>query len=177
MHLLAPPACLETYTRLSMLVNGVEHVPQKKPGNPQIDLLCTLHLFEADYNLLLKWHSSKGFMAKVECNPWYGAGQGAGNACAHWIVQSNSMILVYNTCANPWCITRPDYSTPLHLGLDTFIDDTDLMATATLHQSSTTSIQKVQHNLTLWHDLLKTSGGSLNHFKCVWLYFYWKQDA
>jgi len=38
----------------------------KKTGNPQIDLLCTLHLFEADYNLLLKWHSSKGFMAKAE---------------------------------------------------------------------------------------------------------------
>jgi len=34
---------------------------EKKPGNPLIDSLCTLHLFKADYNLLLKWHSSLGF--------------------------------------------------------------------------------------------------------------------
>jgi len=39
---------------------------ENKPGNPQIDLLQTLHLFVADYKLLLKWHSSKGFMAKAE---------------------------------------------------------------------------------------------------------------
>jgi len=156
-----------------------------------------LHLFEADYNLLLKWHSSKGFMAKAEqyntlndsqggsrpgwsaidlacknmvlfdyvhltrttavdisidvarcfnclieacenpschqqgadlnylklhaamqqlfcyhvkhahgvstqynqhskTDPWYGVGQGAGDACACWIVQANSIILAYN---------------------------------------------------------------------------------
>jgi len=41
---------------------------EKKPGNPRINLLRTLHLFEADYNLLLKWHSSKGFMTKAEQN-------------------------------------------------------------------------------------------------------------
>jgi len=39
---------------------------EKKPSNLQIDALRTLHLFEADYNLLLKWHSSKGFMARAE---------------------------------------------------------------------------------------------------------------
>jgi len=39
---------------------------EKDPGNPHIDKLRTLHLFEADYNLLLKWHSSKGFLPKAE---------------------------------------------------------------------------------------------------------------
>jgi len=39
---------------------------EKDPGNPRIDKLQTLHLFEADYNLLLKWHSSKGFLPKAE---------------------------------------------------------------------------------------------------------------
>jgi len=179
---------------------------EKKLGNLRIDLLRTLHLFEANYNLLLKWHSSKGFMIKAEHNNtlqdnqgggqpgrsaidltckkmvifdyvyltqitavnisidvarcfdsmieacenlschqqgadlayfklhvatqqqfryhikhaqgisarynqhseqdlWYGAGQGAGDACARWIMQANSMINAYNTRANSWVIT------------------------------------------------------------------------
>jgi len=51
---------------------------EKKPGNPRIDLLRTLHLFEADYNLLLKWHSSKGFMTKAEHNNTLQDNQGGG---------------------------------------------------------------------------------------------------
>jgi len=39
---------------------------EKKPGYPHLDYLQTLHLFEADYNLLLKWHSSLGYMPKSE---------------------------------------------------------------------------------------------------------------
>jgi len=35
---------------------------EKDPGNPKIDQLRTIHLYEADYNLLLKWFSSKGFI-------------------------------------------------------------------------------------------------------------------
>jgi len=35
---------------------------EKDAGNPQINQLRTIHLYEADYNLLLKWFSSKGFI-------------------------------------------------------------------------------------------------------------------
>jgi len=48
-----------------MLANGIEHVSEKT-GNLQFDLLQTFHQFEADFNLLLKWYSSKGFIAKAE---------------------------------------------------------------------------------------------------------------
>jgi len=37
---------------------------EKDPGNPAIDQLWTIHLYEADYNLLLKWFSSQGFILK-----------------------------------------------------------------------------------------------------------------
>jgi len=39
---------------------------EKDQGNPQIDRLRTIHLYEADYNLLLKWFSSKGFILRSE---------------------------------------------------------------------------------------------------------------
>jgi len=87
------------------------------------------------------------------------------------------MILAYNTRANPWRITNPDHSSPVALGLDAFIDDTNLMAAALPNQTTPMPIQKVQYNLTLWNELLQASGGSLNPSKCVWFYFNWKQDA
>jgi len=72
---------------------------------------------------------------------------------------------------------QPDHQYPLHLGLDAFIDDTDLMTAAAPTSSQTAPIQKAQYNLTLWNDLLMASGGALNPSKCIWFYFHWKQDA
>jgi len=37
---------------------------EKDMGNPQINQLCTIHLYKANYNLLLKWFSSQGFILK-----------------------------------------------------------------------------------------------------------------
>jgi len=39
---------------------------KKDPSEPFIHQLQTLHLIEADLNLILKWHSSKGFMQCAE---------------------------------------------------------------------------------------------------------------
>jgi len=39
---------------------------EKDPGDPKIDWLHTIHLYEADYNLLLKWFLSKGFIIHSE---------------------------------------------------------------------------------------------------------------
>jgi len=63
------------------------------------------------------------------------------------------------------------------LGLDVFVDDTNLMAATSPLHSQQTPIHLVQHNLTLWHDLQKTSNGVLNPSKCVWFWFHWKQNA
>ncbi len=39
---------------------------EKGIGDPKIDRLRTIHLYEADYNLLLKWFSSRGFILHSE---------------------------------------------------------------------------------------------------------------
>jgi len=51
---------------------------EKDPGNPQIDCLHTIHLYKADYNLLLKWFSSKGFMICSETKHCITDHQGGG---------------------------------------------------------------------------------------------------
>jgi len=39
---------------------------EKELGNPELKRLCCLMIFEADWQLLLKWHSSHGFLPKME---------------------------------------------------------------------------------------------------------------
>jgi len=50
------------YPHLWPLENNWSLLLEKDAGNPQINHLCTIHLYKADYNLLLKWFSSKGFI-------------------------------------------------------------------------------------------------------------------
>jgi len=51
---------------------------EKEPGNPQINKLRTLHLFKADYNLLLKWYSSMGFLPQAKLHGQLHDSQGGG---------------------------------------------------------------------------------------------------
>jgi len=51
---------------------------EKILGSQYINHIQTLHLFEADYNLLLKWHSSQGFLPKAEKNHHLHDSQGGG---------------------------------------------------------------------------------------------------
>jgi len=53
---------------------------EKDPGNPQLNCLQTIHLYEADYNLLLKWFSSKGFILQSEKAHQITDNQGGGQA-------------------------------------------------------------------------------------------------
>jgi len=39
---------------------------KKDPGNPDLQRLCCIMLVEADWQLMLKWHSSYGFLPKAE---------------------------------------------------------------------------------------------------------------
>jgi len=241
---------------------------EKKPGHPSIDSLRTLHMFEADYNLLLKWHSSLGFMPKSEkhnrlldsqgggragrsaidlackkvviydyisitrtdavdvsidvarcfdnmveacenlscrqhgadpvylklhaatqqqfryhvkhahgvsegynqhstVNPWYGAGQGAGDACPRWIVQANSLTMAYNQHAQLWQLTNPAATDSIGQGLDMFVDNTDLCVYGPQVQSSNVQMS-MQQLVDHWEGLLQATGGTLVPTKCFW---------
>jgi len=51
---------------------------EKDPGNPDLQRLRCLMLFEADWQLLLKWHSSYGFLPKAEKAKTLTINQGGG---------------------------------------------------------------------------------------------------
>jgi len=51
---------------------------EKELGNPDLNQLRCLMIFEADWQLLLKWHSSYGFLPKAEQNHTLTPHQGGG---------------------------------------------------------------------------------------------------
>jgi len=51
---------------------------EKDLGNPELNRLCCLMIFEADWQLLLKWHSAQGFLPKSEATQTITPTQGGG---------------------------------------------------------------------------------------------------
>ncbi len=51
---------------------------EKEPGNPDLNRLRCIMLFEANWQLLLKWHSSYGFLPKSEVAKTLTEAQGGG---------------------------------------------------------------------------------------------------
>jgi len=69
---------------------------EKEPGNPRIDKLQTLHLFEADYNLLLKWHSLMGFLPQAKQAGQIHDSQGGGRQGCSVINLACKKIVLYD---------------------------------------------------------------------------------
>ncbi len=75
---------------------------EKDPGNPQIDQLRTIHLYKADYNLLLKWFSSKGFILHSEKAQRINDNQGGGHAGRSAIDLAITKVLSYGVADTLW---------------------------------------------------------------------------
>jgi len=101
---------------------------------------------------------SKDYNSYSIDNPWYGAGQSAADAAIRWIILSCCLIRAYLSQAHQWVMRNPNQTTALHQSIDAFIDDTTLIIARTT-QSTYELIQQAQHNLTLWSQLLRASGG------------------
>ncbi len=86
---------------------------------------------------------STEFNQHTMTDPWYGAGQGAGDACLRWVVQGNSLILAYKSKATAWIIYSPNFEQYHKQVIDAFIDNSDLF----------NGLQQYQ----AFHDLINTT--------------------
>jgi len=69
---------------------------------------CKLH-----YHLKHKYGISANYNSHMEDNPWYGMGQGTGDACKWWVIGSNSMADVYTPKPMAgWYLHRSQQNTP-----------------------------------------------------------------
>jgi len=66
---------------------------EKELGNPDLDRLRCIMIFEADWQLLLKWHSSYGFLPKSETANTLSPVQGGGCKGGSAIDQATQQII------------------------------------------------------------------------------------
>jgi len=105
--------------------------------------------------------------------PWYRAGQGTGDAAVQWTLVSHFLILAYQSEVTSYSAICDILA---YLGLDAFVDNTNLVYSAPGHTPFNEIVQNIQHNLDLWHGLLQSSGGTPSPKKCSWTPFYWQSD-
>jgi len=102
---------------------------------------------ELRYHLKHKYGISKGFNSHSKTQPWYGMGQGAGNACNRWVIRSNSMANVYQEKAHGWTIKSPIPTESVKLTLKAFIDDVNLFIGQNPEVSDTEFLTNAQHDI------------------------------
>jgi len=66
---------------------------EKDLGNPDLNLLRCIMIFEADWQLLLKWHSSYGFLPKSEQAKALTPAQGGGHKGCSAIDQATQQVI------------------------------------------------------------------------------------
>jgi len=65
---------------------------EKDLGNPDINLLQCIMIFEADWQLILKWHSSYGFLPRTEKANTLTLDQGSGRKGRSAIDQAMQLV-------------------------------------------------------------------------------------
>jgi len=81
---------------------------------------------ELCYHLKHKYGISTKFNSHMTAQPWYGMGQGAGDACNRWVIGSDSMANAYTSEAHGWTIPSPIPTENTNQDLKAFIDDVNL---------------------------------------------------
>jgi len=95
-------------------------------ANPQYIKLHAQTQHKLRYHLKHKYGISEEYNTHTDTQPWYGMGQGAGDACNQWVIGSDSMATAYTTRANGWTIPSPHSNACIKQDLKAFIDDVNL---------------------------------------------------
>jgi len=123
---------------------------------------------ELKYHLKHKYGISAGFNTNSRTTPWYGMGQGAGDASNRWVIGTDSMSDAYSLKANGWHLPAPIPHNLPKLTLKAFIDDVNLFIGKQPDTTESTFLAQAQDNINRWHGLLRATGGELNPKKCFW---------
>jgi len=174
LHLLAANVDIDALACFDMMVEACQNLSFLSHGaDPRYIQLHGQTHRQARYHPKHAFRTSPLFNQHSDVHPWYGAGQGTGDAAVRWTILSHALITAYQSKATSWQIKSVLRDMLLVLGLDDFVDDTNMIHGA--HGTATFSelLEVVQRNLDLWQGLLRASGGALNAKKCSWTPFIW----
>jgi len=109
-------------------------------------------------------------------HPWYGAGQGTGDAASRWVVQSHLLITAYHSEAHVWDLSNPITHISQRMGIDAYMDDMNQILGTDQASLLATVLPNAQTDIDLWQGLIQASGGMLNPSKSSWTPFKWTFD-
>ncbi len=156
----------EVCTNLSCLQHGAD---------PRYIRLHAQTQSQQRYHVKHAYGISKHYNQHSDEHPWYGAGQGTGDAAPRWVVLSNSLINAYHAEAGVWHLPDPISTKSVPMGIDAYMDDTNQV----MGEDCITLdpiLPEAQRNIDLWQGLIQASGGTLNPTKCSWTPFQWEFD-
>jgi len=178
LHLIAINIDIDALACFDMMIEACQNLSCLSHGaDPRY---IRLHGQTHHYTRYYPKHSfgvSTEFNEHSEDHPWYGAGQGTGDAAIRWTLISHSLISAYQSEATPWCIKSVIRDILLTLGIDAFVDDTNIIHGNTGDADISELLHIVQQNFRLWQGLLHSSGGTLNPPKCSWTPFQWQYNT
>ena len=125
-------------------------------------------LAEARYHLKTKLGVSDEFVQHCQFHPWFGSGQGAGDAPTKWLVMGSTLFDEYECRATGALYESPDGSWSLQLFLVGFVDDTrNTINQFGNHNAMMEELcMNAQNDCQLWHDLLGVVNQQLELPKC-----------
>ncbi len=109
--------------------------------------------------------------------PWYGMGQGAGDASNRWVIGTDSMTNAYTSKANGWKIQSPVPNENIKQDLKAFIDNVNLFIGQPNNKTEEEFLDMAQADINRWHGILRATGGELNTKKCFWSDFHLQFDT
>jgi len=145
-------------------------------ANPKYIQLHAQTQRELHYHLKHKYGISQEFNHHQVTQPWYGMGQGAGDACNRWVIGSDSLANTYQEQAHGWTILSPTAPEQLTQSWKAFIDDVNLFIGKPNTVTEDEFLTMTQTGINQWHGLLRATGGELNTKKCFWSDFHLEFD-
>jgi len=146
-------------------------------ANPQYIKLHAQTQQELRYHLKHKYRISENYNTHQPTQPWYGMGQGAGDACNQWVIGSDSLANAYTSDMHGWSIPSPIPTQSHRQDLKAFIDDINLFIGQPNNKTETEFLDMAQHDINWWHGILQATGGELNTKKCFWSDFQLQYDV
>lgn len=111
-----------------------------------------------------------------QTDPFYGVGQGSGDAGARWGLVSDCIIRAYNKQSSDAQITGPTSKLTINKKYQLFVDDSRLVALV-LNGEDDTVKDILKNNTQQWEALLHATGGKLKLQKCKYCIFSWSFNS
>jgi hypothetical protein len=121
---------------------------------------------QAVYRIKTQLGISDGFYSHSLIDPVFGTGQGSCASPPFWLLNCSKYFDIYDKACFGANYIDMTGKKKLKMGMDGYVDDNGCNANCKPHEEHTL-VARATHDAQLWNDILWSSGGALEHSKCL----------